>query len=61
MHVFIDTSYFFARLVKGDQWHRQASAAAAVQTTAATMWSLSIRRAFTFDEHFRAAGFETLR
>jgi hypothetical protein len=130
MHVFIDTSYFFARLVKRDQWHRQACAAAAMETTPVTsslvvnetvsllqakgvlsaaltflrgirstddirvihvdpvlqaeawdlfgkwgpagvtivdcssfaiMRSLSIRRAFTFDEHFSAAGFETLR
>jgi predicted nucleic acid-binding protein len=131
MHAFIDTSYFFARLVQRDQWHSKAKRAAAsanlvavtsslvVNETAsllqakgmfsaaltflrgirgapdiriiyvdpvlqaeawdlfgkwgqmganvvdcasfAIMRSLSIRKAFTFDQHFRAAGFETLR
>ena len=131
MHVFIDTSYFFARLVERDQWHRKAQRAAAtpnlifitsslvVSETAsllqakgmfstaltflrnirvdprfriiyvdpvlqseawdlfvklgstganvvdcssfAIMRSFSIKKAFTFDEHFRAAGFEILR
>jgi hypothetical protein len=131
MRAFIDTSYFFARLVSRDQWHAKARKAAratdlvavtsslVVNETAsllqakgmfpaalafvsgirsstdirvihvdatlqaeawdlfgkwgaaganvvdcasfAIMRSLSIRRAFTFDQHFRAAGFEILR
>ena len=131
MHVFIDTSYFFARMVQNDQWHKRAQKAAAIlnlvpvtsslvvsETAAllqakgkfsdaltflgrvrsspeiriihvdpvlqaeawdlfgkwgaigasvvdcasfAIMRSLSLRKAFTFDEHFRAAGFEILR
>ena len=131
MHAFIDTSYFFARLVQNDQWHKRAQRAAAVPNLVAVtsslvinetvsllqskgqlssaltflrgirsspdirtihvdpvlqaeawdlfgkwcaigvnivdcasfaiMRSLSLRKAFTFDEHFRAAGFEILR
>ena len=130
MRVFIDTSYFFARLVERDQWHEKAKQAVKPGLSAVTsslvinetisllqargrfasaltflrgirsrpdmriihvdpvlqaeawdlfgrwgaaganvvdcssfaiMHSLSIRKAFTFDEHFRAAGFETLR
>jgi predicted nucleic acid-binding protein len=130
MQVFIDTSYFFARMVENDQWHKRAKKAAGsyrsavtsslvinetvsllqakgmfsaalaflhgirrtpevrivyldpvLQTEAwdlfarwggsganavdcvsfAVMRSLSIKKAFTFDEHFRTAGFEILR
>ena len=129
MVVFIDTSYFFARLVRHDQWHKRAQKAASARLTPITsslvinetisllqargllsdalvflrgiraqsdvriiyvdpvlqseawdlfgkwgamganavdcasfaiMRGLSIRKAFTFDEHFRNAGFETL-
>ncbi len=130
MQVFIDTSYFFARLVARDQWHERARKAATGHLTPITsalvisetisllqakgmfsaalmflsgvrdspdvriiyvdpvlqaeawdlfgrwgasganavdcasfaiMRSLGIKKAFTFDEHFRAAGFEILR
>ena len=131
MQAFIDTSYFFARLVRQDQWHSKAKKAAAAPNLAAVtstlvinetasllqakgmfqaalaflsgirgspeiriihvdpalqaeawdlfgkwgamganvidcasfaiMRDLSIRKAFTFDQHFRAAGFEILR
>ena len=130
MRVFIDTGYFFARLVARDQWHERAKKAvppdleavtsslvinetisllqakgmfsaalsflrgirgrpgvrivhidAVLQAKAwelfgrwgatganavdcasfAVMESLSIRKAFTFDEHFEIAGFKTLR
>jgi len=130
MRVFIDTSYFFARLVKRDQWHKKAKKAATGRLAAVTsslvinetisllqakgmfsaaltflrgirtsqdiriipvdpvlqaeawdlfgrwgasgatavdcasfaiMRTLAIRKAFTFDQHFHAAGFEILR
>jgi len=46
-----------------DLFHRYAgSGANAVDCISfAIMRRLSIKRAFTFDEHFRSAGFETLR
>ncbi len=131
MHAFIDTSYFYARMVQNDQWHRRAKKAAAIPNLVAVtsslvvnetasllqakgrfsaaltflrgirsspdariihvdpvlqaeawdlfgkwgamganmvdcssfaiMRSLSLKKAFTFDEHFRAAGFDILR
>ena len=130
MRVFIDTSYFFARLVVRDQWHEKAMKAVVSHMDAVTssvvinetisllqakgmlsaalaflrgvrsspdiriihvdpvlqaeawnlfrqwgaiganavdcasfavMRSLSIKKAFTFDEHFQEAGFEILR
>jgi uncharacterized protein len=129
MQTFIDTSYFFARLVEKDQWHKRAKKASAAHLSAVTsslvinetvsllqakgmfstaltflrgvrtstdihiiyldavlqseawdlyarwgasgasavdctsfaiMRRLSIKKAFTFDQHFRAAGFEIL-
>ena len=130
MQVFMDSSYFFALLVEGDQWHKQAVKASTSYKSAVTsslvlnetisllqtkgmfsaalaflrgvrntpevrivyldpllqseawdlfarwvgsganavdcasfavMRSLSIKKAFTFDQHFRTAGFEILR
>ncbi|MBI3666788.1 MAG: type II toxin-antitoxin system VapC family toxin [Acidobacteria bacterium] len=130
MQVFIDTSYFFARLVARDQWHHKAKKAVSRHLAAVTsslvvnetisllqakgmfsaaltflrgirdspdvriihvdpvlqaeawdlfgrwgasganpvdcasfaiMRSLGIKKAFTFDAHFRTAGFEILR
>ena len=130
MQAFIDTSYFFARLVQRDQWHQKAKRAVVPQLTTVTsslvinetvsllqarnmfsaaltflrgvrsqpdlrivyvdpalqaeawdlfgrwgasgatvvdcasfaiMRRLSIRRAFTIDQHFAAAGFQILR
>lgn len=129
MRVFVDTSYFIARLVERDQWHKKARKAAAARvepvtsslvinetvsllqargqlsaaltflrvirdsagiqvvyvdpaiqndgwdlfgkwgglganaidcTSFAIMRKMAIHTAFTFDEHFRAAGFEAL-
>ncbi len=129
MRVFVDTSYFIARLVERDQWHKKACKAATARTEPVTSslvinetvsllqargqlsaaltflrgirnspdihvvyvdpatqnegwdlfnkWSglganaidctsfaimqeMSIHKAFSFDQHFRAAGFEVL-
>ena len=42
MHAFIDTSYFYARLVQNDQWHKRAQKAAAAPNLVAVTSSLVV-------------------
>jgi predicted nucleic acid-binding protein len=65
--VFIDTGAFIAAAVVADNHHEEAAAIwdellakGAKSVTSVLMKKHKLRRAFTFDAHFSAAGFKIL-